>query len=63
MSVRRDGGDVALEATELALTYPEASARVAVFVHGLIETEDAWVRPPLSGRRPPRAELRRAAAR
>ena len=54
MSLRRDGGDVALEATELALTYPEASGRVAVFVHGLIETEDAWVRPPLSGRRPPR---------
>jgi pimeloyl-ACP methyl ester carboxylesterase len=28
---------------------------VAVFVHGLSETEDAWVRPPLSGRRAPRA--------
>jgi pimeloyl-ACP methyl ester carboxylesterase len=54
MAVRRDGGDVGLDAEELALTYPEASPRVAVFVHGLIETDDAWVRPPFSGRRPPR---------
>jgi PGAP1-like protein len=55
MTVRRDGGDVGLDARELALTFPDATPRVAVFVHGLIETEDAWVRPPLSGRRPPRA--------
>jgi pimeloyl-ACP methyl ester carboxylesterase len=54
MTVRRDGGDVGLDADELALTFPEATPRVAVFVHGLIESEDAWVRPPLSGRRPPR---------
>jgi len=55
MTVRRDGGDVGLDAEELALTFPDATPHVAVFVHGLIETEDAWVRPPLSGRRPPRA--------
>jgi pimeloyl-ACP methyl ester carboxylesterase len=54
MTVRQDGGDVALEAEEVALTFPTATPRVAVFVHGLIETEDAWVRPPLSNRRPPR---------
>jgi pimeloyl-ACP methyl ester carboxylesterase len=55
MTVRRDGGDVGLDAEELALTFPDATPRVAVFVHGLIETEDAWVRPPLSGRRRPRS--------
>src|SRR6188472_2919051 len=41
MAVRCDGGDVTLEAEEVALTFPEATPRVAVFVHGLIETEDA----------------------
>jgi pimeloyl-ACP methyl ester carboxylesterase len=54
MTVRQDGSDVALEPEEMALTFATATPRVAVFVHGLIETEDAWVRPPLSSRRPAR---------
>jgi pimeloyl-ACP methyl ester carboxylesterase len=42
MSLRRDGRDVELTARALAGAYPDASPRIAVFVHGLCETEEAW---------------------
>jgi pimeloyl-ACP methyl ester carboxylesterase len=53
MTVRRRGEDVSLSADGLATAFPDATPRLAVFVHGLVETEHAWRRPPLSGRRPP----------
>ncbi len=42
MSVRAFGRDVPPEPTALAEAYPDASGRVVVFLHGLVETEDAW---------------------
>jgi pimeloyl-ACP methyl ester carboxylesterase len=50
MTVRRHGRDVPLGAGELAGAFPQATSRLAIFVHGLIETEHAWRRPPLSSR-------------
>ena len=47
MTVRRDGAGVATTAAALALAFPDATPKVAVFVHGLSETEDAWRLPPL----------------
>jgi hypothetical protein len=38
MAVRRDGRDVALD--HLAAAFPDATGRVAVFLHGLCENED-----------------------
>lgn len=40
--VRRDGCDVPLDAGSLATAFPDATPRLAVFIHGLCETEDAW---------------------
>lgn len=42
--VRRDGRDVPLTPDGLAAAYPEASAAIVVFVHGLCETERYWNR-------------------
>jgi pimeloyl-ACP methyl ester carboxylesterase len=42
MAVRRRGGDLDIARTELRSAYPDARSRVAVFVHGLCETDDAW---------------------
>jgi PGAP1-like protein len=42
MSVRRRGRDVAVDRESLAAAFPEATPRIAVFAHGLCETEDAW---------------------
>jgi pimeloyl-ACP methyl ester carboxylesterase len=42
MALRHGGKDVALDAGSLGRTYPNATGRLAVFVHGLGETEDAW---------------------
>jgi pimeloyl-ACP methyl ester carboxylesterase len=53
MTVRRRGADVALTDEGLAEAFFDATPRVAVFVHGLVETEHAWRRPPLAGRRRP----------
>jgi hypothetical protein len=51
MAIRRGGRDVAPH--ELATAFPDATAKVAVLVHGLCETDDAWRLPPLmrGGRR------------
>ncbi len=42
MAVRHAGRAVALDAGSLASAFPEATSRIAVFAHGLCETEDAW---------------------
>jgi len=42
MSVRVDGEVVTPRRPLLAQTFPEATGRVVVFVHGLMETEGAW---------------------
>jgi pimeloyl-ACP methyl ester carboxylesterase len=42
MTVRADGADVPLTPGGLARAYPAATARIAVFVHGLCETEQYW---------------------
>jgi pimeloyl-ACP methyl ester carboxylesterase len=50
MDVRRDGADVAVTTAALAAAFPDATARIVVFVHGLCETDDAWRLLPLRGR-------------
>jgi len=47
MAVRLAGRDVGLDSGSLAAAFPRAESRVAVFVHGLCETEAAWGRPAL----------------
>ncbi len=42
MTLRVDGADVEPNASALAAAYPSVSPRLAVFVHGLCETEEAW---------------------
>jgi pimeloyl-ACP methyl ester carboxylesterase len=42
MAVRRGGRDLELSRPVLARTYPNAKSRLAVFVHGLCETDEAW---------------------
>ena len=44
MAVRADGGDVGLTAGQIAAAFPGAAPRIAVFVHGLAETENSWHR-------------------
>ena len=43
MAVRKDGRDVGLRSEELTEAFPRATSRLAVFVHGLAETEDSWL--------------------
>jgi hypothetical protein len=42
MTVRGRGGDVPPTAHALRAAFPRATGRVAVFLHGLCETDDAW---------------------
>jgi pimeloyl-ACP methyl ester carboxylesterase len=42
MTVRARDHDVALEPSALRDAFPDAGPRLAVFLHGLVETEDAW---------------------
>jgi PGAP1-like protein len=44
MAVRAGGRDVALTAEELGAAFPDGTAKLAVFVHGLAETDDSWRR-------------------
>ncbi|HTS96164.1 MAG TPA: hypothetical protein VMI33_06050 [Streptosporangiaceae bacterium] len=46
MAVRADGCDVGLTADQVADAFPDATPRMAVFVHGLAETENSWRRRP-----------------
>jgi pimeloyl-ACP methyl ester carboxylesterase len=43
MTLRHAGRDLEPTRTELRRAYPHATGRVAVFVHGLCETDDAWM--------------------
>jgi pimeloyl-ACP methyl ester carboxylesterase len=43
MAVRMRGCDVAIEIAALRRAFPRATPRLAVFIHGLCETEDAWL--------------------
>ena len=52
MAVRRDGAYVPTTPAALARAFPEATPKVAVFVHGLSETEESWRMPPLRRGRP-----------
>jgi len=49
MAVRCAGDDVAPTPAALAAAFPAATSRLAVFVHGLAETEESWVRPAADG--------------
>lgn len=54
MAARVDGRDVVLDHGGVAASYPAATARLVVFVHGLSENEDHWnraARPRTSERR------------
>ncbi len=44
MAVRAGGRDIGLTAGEVAAAFPRATTRLAVFVHGLAETDDSWRR-------------------
>jgi hypothetical protein len=42
MAVRVNGRDLSLTAPAVAEAFPSASARLVVFVHGLVESEQSW---------------------
>jgi pimeloyl-ACP methyl ester carboxylesterase len=42
MSVRRRGRDVPMDREGIAEAFPDATPRIALFIHGLCETDDAW---------------------
>ena len=42
MTLRRDGADLEITPAGLAEAFGDATPRVALFVHGLCETDDAW---------------------
>lgn len=44
MAVRAGGRDVGLTADQVAAAFSQATPRIAVFVHGLAETENSWHR-------------------
>jgi pimeloyl-ACP methyl ester carboxylesterase len=44
MAIRRKGADVACEAKSVRRAFPRPTARLAVFLHGLGETEERWQR-------------------
>jgi pimeloyl-ACP methyl ester carboxylesterase len=50
LTLRGQGKAVPTDRTALAAAFPEATAKIVVFVHGLCETEEAWRLAPL-GRR------------
>ena len=52
MTVRRQGRDVELTRAELRTAFPNAKPKLAIFVHGLCETDEAW--NGLPARRAPR---------
>ena len=48
LTVRRGGREVQTDTAGLTAAYPDASPRLAVFVHGLCETEQAWDLTPFA---------------
>jgi pimeloyl-ACP methyl ester carboxylesterase len=55
LSVRRDGGDVPLDEEGVAAAFPDPTPKVAVFVHGLCETDEAWLLQPPGSAAPRRS--------
>jgi pimeloyl-ACP methyl ester carboxylesterase len=53
MQICRRGREVALTPEGLASAFPDATVRVAVFVHGLFETDESWRHLRLRGDRTP----------
>jgi pimeloyl-ACP methyl ester carboxylesterase len=54
LTIRRRGRDVPTDARGLARAFPDATGKLAVFVHGLCGTDDAWrLWPPGAERRQP----------
>jgi pimeloyl-ACP methyl ester carboxylesterase len=51
MEIRRGGREVMVDPSGLASAYPDATPRIAVFVHGLCETDESWRHFPLRGDR------------
>jgi len=51
MEIRRDGAAVAVTPADLESGFPDPAARIAVFVHGLFETDESWRHFPLFGDR------------
>lgn len=49
MQIRRRGKPIALSPTDIAAAFPEATGRIAVFVHGWCMTENSWWRRPRDG--------------
>ncbi len=44
MAVRAGGRDVTLTSGQIAAAFPDATSKLAVFLHGLAETDDSWHR-------------------
>lgn len=44
MAIRHAAGDVPCQRSNLAQAFPAATSRVVVFLHGLAETEERWLR-------------------
>jgi pimeloyl-ACP methyl ester carboxylesterase len=42
MSIRQGRADVAIDRPGLATAFPRAASRLAIFIHGLCETDEAW---------------------
>ncbi|MFL5831319.1 MAG: esterase/lipase family protein [Solirubrobacteraceae bacterium] len=42
MTLRRGGRDIDAAEADLSVAYPDATPRIAVFLHGLCETDEAW---------------------
>lgn len=49
MQIRRKGKPVELDADGIAAAFPQATGRIAVFVHGWCMTERSWWRRPRDG--------------
>jgi pimeloyl-ACP methyl ester carboxylesterase len=50
MDIRRHGRNVGCSVDELATAFPDATPRIAVFVHGLMGDDECWRIFPLRGR-------------
>ncbi len=49
MEIRRQGGAVATTPSGLAGAFPDATPRIAMFIHGLCETDESWGRQTQRG--------------
>jgi pimeloyl-ACP methyl ester carboxylesterase len=45
LTLRRDHADIAVDTSSLRDAYPDASGRLVLFVHGLVDTEAVWFEP------------------